>query len=67
MTFSQLASIATHLKFFIRDGYCTPNTKLTSLSCGIVFGVAGWTTTMEVMDENQKVPPGEFQQLGAWF
>ena len=47
-----MASIETNPNFFVQDGYCSPNTKLIPLSCGIVFGVAGWTTTMKVMDEN---------------
>ena len=55
LTFSQMASIETNPFFFVQDGYCTPNTTLIPLSCGIVFGVAGWTTTMKVMDENHKI------------
>jgi hypothetical protein len=34
-----------------QEGYGTPERSFTPISCSIVFGVAGWTTTMEVVDE----------------
>ena len=50
-----MADIAMNPQLFPGPGYLTPNAKCTPLQCGIVFGVAGWTTTMTMMDENQIV------------
>ena len=55
MTFSQIADIAMNPQLFPAPGYQTPNIKSTPVQCGIVFGVAGWTTTMTVIDENHTV------------
>ena len=55
MTFSRLADIAMNPQLFPAPGYQSPNIKSFPVQCGIVFGVAGWTTTMTVIDENQNV------------
>ena len=50
-----MADIAMNPQIFPEPGYLTPNIKCTPIQCGIVFGVAGWTTTMTIMDENRIV------------
>ena len=35
-----------------QGGFHTPESYFTPVSCSIVFGVAGWTTTMEGLDSD---------------
>ena len=32
-----------------------PDTTITPISCSIVFGVAGWTTTIEVLEDDNLI------------
>ena len=42
----------SHFYFSRQEGFLTPEEIYTPTSCSIVFGVAGWTTTMEIMDKS---------------